>query len=75
MDASNQPHSPTDIERVVDQVDHARELNRQSMRRYQQEMDRMMAATPNPWLVVTIGCIIGAGTFAAGALAAKMFWI
>jgi hypothetical protein len=72
MDTSNQSHSPADYKRVVE---HARELNQQSMRRYQDELDRMMAAAPSPWLVVTIGCIIGAGTFAAGALAAKMFWI
>ena len=75
MDASNQSHSPTKVERVIDRVEHARELNRQSMRRYQEELDRMMAATPSPWLVVTIGCIFGAGAFAAGAITAKMFWI
>lgn len=75
MDKSNQSQSPTDVQRVRDQVERARELNQQAMRRYQDELDRMMAATPSPWLVVTIGCIIGAGTFAAGALAARMFWI
>ncbi|WP_156350525.1 hypothetical protein [Sphingomonas sp. Leaf20] len=72
MDTSNQSHSSADVERVVEQ---ARELNQQSMRRYQEEMDRMMAATMSPWLAVTIGCIVGAGAFAAGALAAMMFWI
>jgi hypothetical protein len=72
MDTSNQSHSSDDVKRVVE---HARELNQQSMRRYQEEMDRMMAATMSPWLAVTIGCIVGAGAFAAGALTAKMFWI
>ena len=72
MDTSNQSHSAADVKRVVE---HARELNQQSMRRYQDEMDRMMAATMSPWLAVTIGCIVGAGAFAAGALTAKMFWI
>ena len=75
MDTSHQSHSPTDGKRVIDQVQYARELNQQSMRRYQEELDRMMAATMSPWLAVTIGCIVGAGAFAAGALTAKMFWI
>lgn len=35
----------------------------------------MMATTMSPWMAVTIGCIVGAGAFAAGALTAKMFWI
>jgi hypothetical protein len=75
MNTSHQSPSPTDVERVIDPVQHARELNQQSMRRYQEEMDRMMASTMSPWLAVTIGCIVGAGAFAAGALTAKMFWI
>ena len=75
MDDSNESQSPTDVQRVIDKVERARELNQQAMRCYQDEMDRMMAATMSPWLAVTIGCIVGAGAFAAGAITAKMFWI
>ncbi len=75
MDALHDAQSTSDAGRVVDQIQHARELNQQSMRRYQDDLDRMMAATMSPWLAVTIGCIVGAGAFAAGAITAKMFWI
>lgn len=75
MDTSHRSHSPTDANSIIDQVEHARDLNQQAMKRYQDEMDRMMAATMSPWLAVTIGCIVGTGAFAAGALTAKMFWV
>lgn len=72
MDTSNRSRSPADAERVTDQVQHARELNQQSMRRHQDEIDRMMTATLSPWLAVTIGCIVGAALFAAGMMTAKL---
>ena len=75
MDTPHEAHSPFDAERLNAQIQLARDLNQQAMKRYQDEMDRMMAATMSPWLAVTIGCIVGAGAFAAGALTAKMFWV
>ena len=72
MDISHQSHSEADPKRAIDRVQHARELNRQAMRRHQDEIDRMMAATLSPWLAVTIGCIVGATLFAAGMITAKL---
>lgn len=72
MDTSHQSRSLTDANRATDQIERARELNRQAMRRHQDEIDRMMAATLSPWLVAMIGCIVGAALFAAGMITAKL---
>lgn len=72
MDTLHEPHSSSDAEHVVDQVQYARELNQQAMRRHNEEIDRMMAATLSPWLAVTIGCTVGAALFAAGMITAKL---
>jgi hypothetical protein len=72
MDILHDGRLPPEDERLTDQIQRARVSNQESMRRYQEDLDRMMAATLSPWLAVMIGCIIGAGAFAAGAIVAKL---